>query len=83
VNGHLAIGPTKTGKRRRVSIPPFLIDILEQHRLAVGNGGGHMFNSAEESPLHHAFYRRHFQPPVRRAGVPDNLRFRDYADIRG
>jgi integrase len=83
VNGHLAIGPTKTGKRRRVSIPPFLIDILEQHRLAFGNGGGHMFNSAEESPLHHAFYRRHFQPPVRRAGVPDNLRFRDYADIRG
>ena len=31
VNGHLAIGPTKTGARRAVSLPRFLVEILAAH----------------------------------------------------
>lgn len=44
VNGHLALGPTKTGKRRRVSLPPFLVDLLENHGSTYGSPDTYVFS---------------------------------------
>lgn len=31
VNGHVAIGPTKTGAHRSIALPPFLVEMLRSH----------------------------------------------------
>jgi integrase len=36
-----------------------------------------VFSSAEGTPLRRNFYRRHYKPAVKRAGLPDTLRFHD------
>src|SRR4029077_570103 len=35
------------------------------------------FTSEEGLPLRRSFYRRHYKPAVRRAGLPEALRFHD------
>jgi integrase len=77
VNGHLALGPTKTGKRRRVSLPPFLVDLLENHGSTFGSPESYVFSSAKGTPLRRSFYPRHFKPAVRRSDAPDRFRFHD------
>jgi integrase len=77
VNGHVEVGPTKTGKTRAVSIPRFLRDLLGEHLAMYGSPGGFVFTSAEGTPLRRTFYRRHYKPAVRRAGLPEDLRFHD------
>ena len=77
VNGHVAIGPTKTGKNRTVSIPRFLGELLAEHLATYGSPDGFVFTSAEERPLRRNFYRRHFKPAVRHSGVVPELRFHD------
>lgn len=77
VNGHVDVGPTKTGKNRSISVPRFLGEMLTDHIATYGTPGGFVFTSAEGCPIRRNFYRRHFRPAVKKAGGPDGLRFHD------
>jgi integrase len=64
VRGQVTTGPTKTGARRSVALPRFLVRELEEH-LAAYPSTGYVFTSAEGGPVRHRnFYRRHFKPAV-------------------
>jgi len=73
----VTLGPTKTGAHRTVSLPPFLIEMLDAHVDTSASSDGFVFTSAEGTPLRRNFYRRHFKPAVIRAGLPPDLRFHD------
>lgn len=78
LHGKLVTGPTKTGARRTVSIPASLAAVLEAHLAEYPSSSGYVFTSAEGGPLRHRnFYRRHFRPAVKTAGLPETLRFHD------
>jgi integrase len=77
VNGHVRIGPTKTGKSRTVSIPAFLTELLAEHLAAFPATDGFVFSSAEGGPLRRKFYPRHYKPTLARAGLPKAIRFHD------
>src|ERR1039458_1466369 len=51
VNGHVRIGPTKTGKSRTLSIPRFLVELLGEHLATFPSIGGYVFSSAEGTPV--------------------------------
>jgi integrase len=68
-NGRVVVGPTKTGTRRTVAIPGFLVTMLEEHIARYPNEQGFIFTSAEGAPLRRNFYHRHFKPAVVRAGL--------------
>lgn len=68
VSGRVAIGPTKTGVHRTISLPPFLVEMLRTHVDAHASTNGTVFTSAEGTAVRRNFYRRHFKPAVRRAG---------------
>jgi len=67
----LLIGPTKTGKRRKMKLPAFLIPLLTDH-LALDSPGGNgpddlLFPSPTGKPQRHGnFYRTVFRPTVTR-----------------
>lgn len=77
VNGRVALGSTKTGAHRAVSLPHFLVDMLAGHLEAYTSTGGYVFTSTEGTALRRHFYRRHFKPAVKRAGLTPALRFHD------
>lgn len=78
VRGEVVIGPTKTGKRRTVTLPPFLAELLGQHIGRYPSDEGYVFTSSEGGPLRHRnFMRRHFKAAVAAAELPDTLRFHD------
>lgn len=80
VGGHLHFGPPKTkAARRRVSIPPFLASMLSDHLLArPGGPEALVFVGRDGAPLRRtAFRTRHWKPAVKKAGLPDALRFHD------
>ena len=77
VNGHVHVGPTKTGAHRTVSLPKFLIEMLSEQVRLYPSSTGLAFTSAEGTPLRRNFYRRHYKPAVRAAGLPEGLRFHD------
>jgi integrase len=74
--GGLHAGPTKTGKRRTITVPRFLATMLGEH---IGRySDRYVFTAAEGSAVHHRnFKRRHYTPAVERAGLPEGLRFHD------
>jgi integrase len=80
VGGQLAMGPPKTkASRRRVSLPAFLVEMLEAH-LATRprDPGALVFVGRDGAPLRRTnFRKRHWQPAVQRAGLPEALRFHD------
>jgi len=68
--GGLHSGPTKTGKRRTITIPPSLARLLEQHMEQYRSSDGWLFTAAEGGPVHHHnFRRRHFLPACVAAGL--------------
>ena len=77
VNGHVALGPTKTGVHRTVSLPTFLVEKLAEQLAAYASTDGFVFTSAEGTPLRRNFYRRRFKPAVSRVGLTPGLRFHD------
>ncbi len=77
VNGYLYCGPTKTGANRTVSLPRFLSRMLQEHMGAYPCPEGYVFTSPEGGPLRRNFYRRHYKPAVRLAGLPEGVRFHD------
>lgn len=66
IGGELIFGAPKTGKKRRVSLPRFLVRILELHLSNTGGGPDALvFTGAEGGAIrHHNFYRRYFRPAV-------------------
>jgi integrase len=82
VNGRLVFGPTKTYQNRSVPLPRFVCDELVP-LLASKGQEDFVFPGSEGGPLRHGnFYARHFKPAVRQAGLPETVRFHDYADLR-
>ena len=77
VNGHVDVGPTKTGAHRTVSLPKFLIEMLSEQVRLYTSSTGLAFTSAEGTPLRRNFYHRHDKPAVHAAGLPEGLRFHD------
>lgn len=68
VNGTLYPGSTKTGAVRTVSLPRFLVQMLEGHLDEFGSDSKHVFTSAEGKPLRRNFYRRHYLPALVSSG---------------
>jgi len=78
INGTLTSGPTKTGRRRSITLPRFLCDELGTHIGAYPSADGFVFKSAHGNQVRHQnFYRRTFRPVVAQAGLPQGLRFHD------
>jgi hypothetical protein len=68
--GGLKVGPTKTGKRRTITVPRFLARLLEKHIDRYPSPDGWLFTAREGGPVsHHNFRRRHFQPACVAAGL--------------
>lgn len=78
VRGRILIGPTKTGKRRTIEVPRFLADMIGLQMTEYPSSCDQIFTATEGGPLRHRnFSARHFKPAVRRAEVPDGLRYHD------
>lgn len=77
VRGRLLVGPTKTGTRRTVSIPPFLRQMLAAHLAAYPTTEGFVFAAPQGGQLRpQNFRRRVFAKAVRAAGL-EPLRVHD------
>lgn len=77
IHGRVVVGPTKTGKRRTITVPRFLAEMIGGH---IGRyaSSRFLFTAAQGGPVRHRnFMRRHFKPAVTRAGLPGALRFHD------
>jgi integrase len=76
VRGELVVGPTKTGKRRTITVPRFLAEMLGEQ---IGRySDGYVFTAPMGGPVRHRnFMRRHFKPAVATAKLPTDLRFHD------
>lgn len=72
------VGPTKTGKRRTLTIPRFLADELGEH-LGRYPSNEWVFTTTEGCPVSHRNFRaRAFEPTLRRAEtLPAGLRWHD------
>jgi integrase len=76
--GEMVVGPPKSGKRRTLTIPRFLAEMLGEHLGTFPTANGYVFTSTEGEMLRHRnFYDRHFKPAVKAAGLPERLRFHD------
>ncbi len=70
VNGRIDIGPTKTGAKRTVTLPPTLRELLERHIERYTGRDGFVFPSPDGGPLRpNNFRRRVFAPAVKAAGL--------------
>jgi integrase len=76
VRGELVVGPTKTGKRRTITVPRFLAEMLGEQ---IGRySDGYLFTAAMGGPVRHRnFMRRDFRPAVDAAKLPPSFRFHD------
>jgi len=80
VAGRLALGPTKTGRARAVPIPESLVaDLTEHLDSRVGPAPDALVFTSEAGGLvsHANWYRFHFRPAVKRAGIREGLRYLD------
>jgi len=80
VHGYgLSYGPPKTYEHRRVPIPRFLADQMNEYLLTREvDKESFVFTAPDGGPLRHRnFYARHFKPAVLRAGLPVDFRFHD------
>ena len=75
VSGTLITLTPKSKKRRSVSLPPFLCDILGEH-LELFSSEEYVFTSSAAKPLRRSnWYRRNFKPAVIASGVDPSLWF--------
>lgn len=78
VGGHLNyVTETKTSSsRRRLTIPPFLVAVLDAHLSHASEG--FVFTGRDGAPLRRSnFRRRHWKPALDRAGLDTATRFHD------
>jgi len=77
IHGQVVVGPTKTGKRRTVTVPRFLATMIGEH-IGHYSSNGYLFTSAMGDPVRHRnFMRRNYKPAVMAAELPEGLRFHD------
>lgn len=71
VSGQLYWGDTKTHQQRSVSLPAFVVEMLESHLQSVGaDSDALVFTSPSGQPLRYSnFYRREWLPAVERADL--------------
>jgi integrase len=71
VGGKLFVGPTKTGARRTITLPPFLRDLLAEHLSAYPSASDrYVFRAPEGGPLRPRNFRaRAWDGAVKAAGV--------------
>lgn len=69
-------GETKNRQDRVVPLPGFLTELL-QARIANDPDAYVFTDSKGEHLRHNTFYRRHFKPALKRAGLPATVRFHD------
>jgi integrase len=75
--GGLHAGPTKTGKRRTITVPRFLAQMLGEHISRYPSPDGWVFTAAEGGPVHHHNFRHgHYTRAVDAAALP-GVRFHD------
>jgi integrase len=80
--GGLHAGPTKTGKRRTITVPRFLAQMLGEHIGRYPSPDGWVFTASEGGPVHHHnFRRRHYTPAVAAAELL-GVRFHDLRHTR-
>ncbi len=76
--GGLQAGPTKTGKRRSITIPRFLAQMLGEHIGRYPCEDGWVFTAPQGGAVHHRnLRRRQYARAVRAAGLPPGVRFHD------
>lgn len=76
VSGRLYFGPPKHGRRRTVSLPPFLVAALGEHLQEFSPLNDLVFTNPDGSMLRRSnFGRRIWQPAVRHAGLDERLTF--------
>jgi len=77
IHGQVVVGPTKTGKRRTVTVLRFLATMIGEH-IGRYSSDGYLFTSAMGDPVRHRnFMRRDYKPAVVAAELPEGLRFHD------
>jgi integrase len=79
VGGRLIVGSTKTHAERTVRLPRFLRDDLAAYLAARPHDPEAFVFSAQRGGRlrHNNFYQRLFCPALRRAGLPEQVRFHD------
>ncbi len=80
VTGKLVIGPTKSGRGRRVPIPRQMISELQKHlkHEVKTDPDALVFTSNAGTPVNHGtFFKRYFRPALIRAGLSPETRFHD------
>jgi integrase len=79
VGGRLITGPTKSHAERNVRLPRFLREELASYLAdRPGDPEAFVFTAPMGSPLrHNNFYQRLFRAALRRAGLPEQVRFHD------
>lgn len=77
--GVSVIGPTKTGRGRRIPLPNQLLEPLLTHlKTRPDDPDALVFSTNTGSPIAHGtVFRRHFQPAFARSGLPENTRWHD------
>ena len=76
--GGLHVGPTKTGKRRTITIPRFLAQMLGEHIGRYPSPDGWVFTAAEGGPVHHHNFRhRHYDAGRSKPRGSPDVRFHD------
>jgi|GEM_PF-1993365 len=69
-SGPVTLGRTKTGNRRQVRIPAFVVDALKPHRSELRAGKGFMFvTEGGGHPRRSNLRSRHFAPIIEKAGL--------------
>lgn len=78
VHGQVEVGPTKTGKRRTITVPRFLAEMIGEH-IGRHPSDDFLFTAAMGGPVRHRnFMRRDYKPAVEASvSLPSGLRFHD------
>lgn len=79
VSGHITAKPypKSAAGRRLVPVPPPLVELLREHRASYPSGGLVFTNTAGGPVGRTSFRTQHWKPALRRAGLPEHLRFHD------
>lgn len=78
INGKLIQQPTKTSKKRVVTLPRGVSQLVGEHLGRFPPKSGHVFESPTGKPLRrHNWYKRYWRPAVTKAGLDPALRFHD------
>jgi integrase len=82
----LIIGPTKTYAKRRISVPPFLRELLADHLARPLPGGSgpeaFVFTTPDGYPVRHNLFYKRVYVPAARAAFPERTRLAEARVIR-